>query len=248
MIHVVCTKWGNKYPIHYVNRLYDMVAKYLPAKFEFYCQTDDTDGMCPWIEHIPLTSEFEPQYERNTLWDRPKLNYFNPDFIAKNDIKIALDLDLIIHNDMKSILELFSDKPITGRSWWHNRIWESEPDWRRRYGAKNNGGFYMWYGDQLKPIWDDLQKNKENIFFCFKGGSDNFVTTRHLDLFDFLPPALYYSFNRGCEWPDDLSKHKIRNDKIICVFNTDPGDPTNIDIHDAIKLYPDIEKLWKLEQ
>lgn len=248
MIHVVCSKWGDKYPIEYVNRLYQMVDKYLPAQFQFYCQTDDTHGMCPWIEQIPLCDEYEPQYTRDTLWDRPKLKYFNPDFLEKDDIKIALDLDLIIHNSMKPLLDLFDDKPLTGRSWWHNMEWEAKPEWRKRYGARNNGGFYMWQGDQTKEIWDDLQQNKDRIFFCFQGGSDNFVTTRHLHLFDFLPASMYYSFNRGCEWPHDVERHVIRNKKIICVFNTDPGDPSNFDIHDAIKIYPHIEKLWKLEQ
>ena len=251
MIHVVCSKWGNKYPIEYVNNLLNMVKKYLPAEFTFYCQTDNTNGMLKSIEHIPFGNKLphsEPQYTRDTLWDRPKLNYFNPDFIAKDDIKIALDLDLIIHNNMKPLLDLFSDKPITGRSWWHNMDWEAKPEWARRYGARNNGGFYMWQGDQTKPIWDDLLANWERIYFCFQGGSDNFITTRHLKLFDFIPPSLYYSFNRGCKWPADIAKHIIREDKIICVFNTDPGDPTNFDIHDAIKIYPEIEKLWKLEQ
>jgi len=251
MIHVVCSKWGDKYPIEYVNRLHDMVDKYLPSRFQFYCQTDNTDGMLPWIEHIPFSNDLpenEPKYTRDTLWDRPKLNYFNPDFLKKNDIKIALDLDLIIHNSMRPLLDLFNDKPITGRSWWHNMDWEREPEWKRRYGARNNGGFYMWQGEQTKPIWDDLVENWQRIYFCFRGGSDNFITTRHLDLFDFVPSSMYYSFNRGCQWPHDISKHIVRGDKIICLFNTDPGDPTNLDIHDAIKLYPQVEKLWKLEQ
>jgi hypothetical protein len=251
MIHVVCSKWGNKYPIEYVNRLHDAIQKHLPAQFNFYCQTDDTHGMLPWIQHIPFPNDLPEcvaKYERNTLWDRPKLNYFNPDFLEKQDIKIAFDLDVIIHNDLTPILNIFKDKALTGRSWWHNMEWEAKPEWRKRYGARNNGGFYMWQGNQTKQIWDDLLKNWERIYFCFKGGSDNFLTTRHLDQFDFLPPSMFYSFNRGCEWPHDLNRHKIREDKIVCVFNTDPGDPSNLDVHEAIKVYPEIEKLWKLEQ
>lgn len=248
MIHVVCTKWGNKYSWEYVNRLYDMVKRYLNADFKFYCQTDVSTGLYSNIEIIPFTDSklpySEPQYERTSLWDRPKLNYFNPDFIEKNELKIALDLDLIIHNNMKPLLDLMDNKAITGRSWWHNMNLEAKPQWKRRYGARNNGGFYMWYGEQTKPIWDDLLENYERIYFCFKGGSDNFITTRHFDLFDFVPPSMYYSFNRGCEWPDDIGKHEIRKDKIICVFNTDPGDATNFDIHEAILLYPEVAELW----
>ena len=45
MIHVNCVRWGTKYSIDYVNRLYNMVKRNLPAEFTFYCQTDDTHGM-----------------------------------------------------------------------------------------------------------------------------------------------------------------------------------------------------------
>ena len=45
MIHVFSVRWGTKYSIDYVNRLYNMVKRNLRADFKFYCQTDDTNGM-----------------------------------------------------------------------------------------------------------------------------------------------------------------------------------------------------------
>jgi len=260
MIHVVCSRWGTKYGAEYVNRLYEMVNKYLRAQFTFYCQTEDTQNILPNIECIPFSRALPESHPHDMLqssdylnakprlWDRPKLNYFNPDFITSTELKIALDLDLIIHNDMSSIIDLYNDKPVTGRSWWHNADWESKPEWRQRYGARNNGGFYMWQGNDTKPIWDDLLEHWKQIYFCFHGGSDNFISTRHLHLFDFLPPSLYYSFNRGCIWPHDLIRHVIRSDRTICVFNTDPGNKTNLELHEAAQIYVDVSKLWTLEQ
>lgn len=248
MIHVICSRWGTKYPVEYVNKLHDMVARHIRADFKFYCQTDDTDGMCPWIEQLPFLEdlpESTPQamaasgeYNKGLprLWDRPKLNYFKPDCWGIKGTKIALDLDLIIHNDMTPILDLYNDKPLTGRSWWHDMEKEKKPFWRRNYGARNNGGFYMWSGNDFAPIWDDLKKNWDKIYFVFTGGSDNFITTRHLDLFNFVPPEYYYSMNR--------SGTKIQEDKIICAFNTDADAFSRFEIHEWSQLDPRVNELW----
>ena len=258
MIHVLCTKWGDKYSSDYVNTLYSMVKRHLPTSFKFYCQTEDTDGLNTEIEVLPYGTklpESTPQAMVEStdylnglprLWDRPKLNYFDPECWGLKGTKMAFDIDILIHNDMTPLLNLFQDKPITGRSWWHNMDDEAKPEWRKRYGARNNGGFYMWEGDMFQPIWDDLLKNWRKIYFCFHGGSDNFITTRHLDLFDFVPPEMYYSFNWGCKWPDDMSLHKIREDKIICVFNTDAQkrNATRLELHQCVKLYPKVKDLW----
>ncbi len=256
MIHVLCSKWGDKYGPEYVNRLKNMVKKHLPTKHKFYCQTEDTDGLdrdievLPFLTYLPESTPqemFASENWRNgkpRLWDRPKLNYFRPNGWGLEGTRIALDLDVIIHNDMTPILDLFK-RPLTGRSWWHNRQFEIEPTWKHRHGAKNNGGFYMWEGKQLAHIWIDCLAYAERIYHIYTGGSDNFISQRHLDLFDFVPSSMYYSFNRGCCWPDDLAKHKIREDKIICVFNTDPNNAINFELHDAAKMYKEVEKLWQ---
>jgi len=257
MIHVFCSRWGDKYPIEYVNKLYSMLRRYMPCDFTLYCQTDDTDGLngkviqLPFLTDLPESTPEEMmaskdyRYGLPRLWDRPKLNYFKPNAWGISGTKMAFDIDIIIHNNMKPVVELFDDKPITARSWWHNREHEQRPDWAYRRGAHNNGGFYMWTDDMCVDIWEDCLKNAERIYYLFTGGSDNFISQRHISLFQFLPPTMFYSFNRGCEWPHDLSKHKIRKEKIMCVFNTDPGNATNFEIHDAIKVYPEVDALWK---
>ena len=54
MIHVFSVRWGTKYSIDYVNRLYNMVKRNLRADFKFYCQTDDTQGMDTNIVALPF--------------------------------------------------------------------------------------------------------------------------------------------------------------------------------------------------
>tara|TARA_B000000557_G_C20806351_1_gene457903 strand:- start:752 stop:1525 length:774 start_codon:yes stop_codon:yes gene_type:complete len=256
MIHVICSLWGKKYSVEYVNRLYSMVNRHLPTEFRFYCQTDITNGLNAKIEVLPFLEELPestPEDMLNSeefvnnlprLWDRPKLNYFKPDPWGIKGTKIALDVDLIIHNDMTDILEMFSDKPITGRSWWHDRDKEKQPQWKKRNGAYTNGGFYMWEGNMFESVWKDLKENARKIYFIYTGGSDNFLSQRHYNIFDFLQPGMLYSFNYGCNWPDDLFTYKIRQDGIMCIFNTTGNVKTNLEIHDAIKLFDEVKKLW----
>ena len=257
-VSVLCSLWGNKYSVDYVNKLYNMVKKNCPMPFDFYCQTDH-DGLLPQIERIDFNSELpestphEMQASDNylnglpRLWDRPKLNYWKPKCWGIDGIKIAFDIDVLILNNLEPIFEQYfaQDKAFTGRSWWHNMEHEALPQWRRRYGARNNGGFYMWQDHQVKGIWDDLIENYKFIYFCFHGGSDNFISTRHLDKFAFVSHEHMYSFNRGVKWPDDLAMWQYRPEKIICVFNTDVGYPLHKDIHNSSEAFPWIKEYWQ---
>ncbi len=47
--NVVCIKWGDKYPVEYANRLYQMVKRFTTVPFDFYCFTDDSKGLDPEI-------------------------------------------------------------------------------------------------------------------------------------------------------------------------------------------------------
>ena len=255
MLNVFCTLWGDKYDISYVDKLYSMVERNCDESFQFFCQTDKK-GFRSEVITLPFLTEFprstpkemeeEKAYKHGKarLWDRPKLNYWIPNGWGISGRKIAFDIDIIIQNNLQPILDLFENKPLTMRSWWHNMEHESWPDWRRRYGARNNGGFFMWTDEQVIEIYEDIRDNWNKIYFCFTGGSDNYLSTRHLDKFDFIPPDYTYSFNRGCEYPHDLKMWEERKEKIICVFNTDVGNNTHLELHEAAKAYEWIKTHW----
>ena len=260
MIHVFCARWGTKYSIDYVNRLYNMVKRNLRADFKFYCQTDDTNGMdtnivaLPFLDELPNSTP-EKMYSSQEfitglprLWDRPKLNYWKPNGWGIKGQKMFFDLDLVIQNSLLPIVKLHKDKPLIGRSWWHNMNDEKKPFWIKNYGARCNGGMMMWNDEQGKPLWNDLKKNAEKIYFICTGGSDNWITYRHYDKFDHIPPKYYYSFNRGCEWPHDTDMHKHRKNKIICVFNTDEygrNKHFQLELHQAERNYEWVQKYWQ---
>ena len=56
-VKIICLKWGTKYPAEYVNRLYRMVNKHLTIPFEFYCLTENTEGLYSEINILDLILE-----------------------------------------------------------------------------------------------------------------------------------------------------------------------------------------------
>ena len=258
MINFFCSLWGDKYSTDYVDKLYSMVERNCDEPFFFFCQTDKR-GFRREVEILPFLTDLpdstpEQMWASNDfmyglprLWDRPKLNYWKPNGWGIAGTKVALDIDIVIQQNLEPVFDLYRSqtKALTGRSWWHNMEHEALPQWRRRYGARNNGGFYMWNDSQVEDIWEDLQTNAKFVYFCFHGGSDNFISTRHLDKFNFLPPETFYSFNRGCEWPDDIEMYKHRPEKVICVFNTDVGNNTHIELDKAARDFEWVQQYWQ---
>lgn len=258
MIHIHCVRWGDKYDISYVNRLYSMVKRNMTMDFKFYCQTDDTRGMNVEIEHLPFLEDLPnstPQqmwdsgeYSRGLprLWDRPKLNYWKPNGWGIKGTKMAFDLDLIIQNDLEPLVRMYEedDKILFGRSWWHNLDKEKKPWWFKNHAAKINGGFFMWNDKQGRPVWNDAKKNAKKLYYVFTGGTDNWLTERHIHRMNLIPAKYYHSFNNGCEWPHDMTRHIERPEKIICAFNCNVGDPLQFELHEAVNTVSWVRKYW----
>ena len=69
MNHVVCVKWGNKYPSQYANVLYNMVKRHTTVPFEFHCITDDPIGLDAHIKTIRFPNDNSYQCNINIQRD-----------------------------------------------------------------------------------------------------------------------------------------------------------------------------------
>ena len=71
-VSILCVKWGTKYGPEYVNRLYKAVERSTDVcKFEFYCLTDDSDGIDERVVALPLTEGLTGWWNKALLFDRP---------------------------------------------------------------------------------------------------------------------------------------------------------------------------------
>lgn len=115
---VVCMKWGTRYGVEYVNRLYATVRHHVAGRLRFVCLTDDPRGLRPEVEHHDCPEvDLPPPYDR-TGWR--KISLFAPPerlFGMAGDW-LFLDLDVVVTGPLD---DLFTFAPeariVVMRNW-----------------------------------------------------------------------------------------------------------------------------------
>ena len=98
-------KWGNKFPVDYVNRLYSMVLKNMDCKFRFVCFTENSEGIRPEVEIQELPELELPTNLPERGWR--KLSVFKKNFGNLSGPTLFLDLDVVIVGK----LDVFFNQP-----------------------------------------------------------------------------------------------------------------------------------------
>ena len=142
---VVCVHWGDKYPEEYVYRLKSMVERHSNA--EFLCFTDKPKD----CEYTLLDEGFEG------WWN--KIQLFNPNFL-KGERFLYLDLDVVITDDITSILER-TEKFVTIKDWI--------------YDTYNSSAMLMTGGD-FPHVYDLFTRQKEKAMSSCPQGDQQWIT------------------------------------------------------------------------
>lgn len=150
MIHVVCLKWGDKYPADYVNKLHGMVRRHLTLPFFFHCMTEDSHGLSPEIHVLPL-----PDLGVHGWWY--KLYLFNSSFYGLSGDILFLDLDVVITGSMDNLLTYSPGSFCIA------------PD--KLPGAYNSSVLRFKIGS-MAFIWDSFVCQKEAVMGRFHGDQD----------------------------------------------------------------------------
>ena len=101
MKNVVCIKWGKKFGVEYVNKLYNAVQRNLSLKHRFICLTDDAEGIVAGVETFDI-----PRADLKICWN--KLALFDRGIHNIEGQILFLDLDVVI---VKPIDALFLFQP-----------------------------------------------------------------------------------------------------------------------------------------
>ena len=104
---ILCVLWGDKYGREFVEKLKDQCEKKCSVPYNFYCLTDN-----PLHSYdIPLPVDWN-DYENGNFWAYRKLYMFNEShYDIRGDNFLYMDLDVIIHQDLKYFFELEMDRP-----------------------------------------------------------------------------------------------------------------------------------------
>lgn len=230
-MHFLCIKWGNKYTPDYVNNLYGMVKRNYTKRFKFICYSDDAEGIEKGItvRPIPKVDPLHPKYwfgRENWCWDRSKFLVLNSHMWLKTKGPFCyLDLDVVIQNNIDDIEELAKSPHMIYSNWENPSVLDD-----RRFldirGSLYNSSVMLWCTDQGEKIYNDVMENKDVVFKTFYKGTDNYYPYREHDVvgdsyWSFLPSDWVYSYNRGQQYPDDLTEKLYRENAKFCLFNVD---------------------------
>lgn len=169
MLHVCCVKWGKLYGPEYVNTLFDMVRRNLPAGFpgRFVCLTDDPAGLEEGIQTLPL-----PQGIIG-WWN--KLYLFAPNVFPKGERVLFFDLDTAITGPLDEIASYAGPFAILRDAYrkdglqssvmaWEvgtHRFWEA---WHRQGCPMDGRGDQGFIEDAIErghvDLWQDLFPGK----------------------------------------------------------------------------------------
>jgi hypothetical protein len=206
MTSFFCTLWGDKYGLEYVQNLHNAIKRNYIGEFKFYCQTDKKLNIEEVVE-LPF-GKYKPIMD-GRFPDKPKLNFWEPNCWGISGRKVFLDLDVVILGNLNSIIDLYSGRPIINKSWWkEDRGIEID---HLSYSAITNGSIYVWDDtEDTSIIWNHINRYDKYIFFTCVSGSDNYLTTCHLDKFDFVPREKVFSYHN-----EDPTQ-----DAILCTVET----------------------------
>jgi hypothetical protein len=151
-VKIICLKWGTKYPAEYVNRLYRMINNHLTIPFEFYCLTDNSNGLYHEVNILDLEIE-----EGLKGWWY-KLQLFKKDFYGLGGQAMFLDLDVVIVNNINALFETQEDSFMIIRDLKPGNVY-------------NSSVFKLELGSQ-PHVWDKFLLDKESIISRMHGDQD----------------------------------------------------------------------------
>lgn len=151
--YIVCLKYGTKYSAEYVNKLYSMTKRHCSVDCKFVCITEDTSGLNPEIEVLPLTidPEIAGWWYKVFLFDRK--------FPLKGRL-LFIDLDVVIYNDIGKFFEYETDSFVISRGFS-----------KKNYLGMNSSCFRFDTGTQ-PHVYDEFIKDKNLIMKRLHGDQD----------------------------------------------------------------------------
>lgn len=174
MLNVCCLKVGTKYNAEYVNILFDMVRRNLPAGFpgRFVCFTDDATGIDPAIQIKEVPSDLHGWWA--------KLFLFSEGAFPKGERVLYFDLDTAITGPLDAIAKYDGAFAILKDAYRPNGLqssvmaWEAARckniwnEWLRENKPEPKGGDQEWIERYQSFMWDLWQDLYPNAFKSYK--------------------------------------------------------------------------------
>ena len=147
-MNIICMKWGDKFPVDYVNRLYTMVSSSIDVKFRFVCFTENSIGIRSEVEIQALPELKLPAGSPERGWR--KLTVFKKGFGGLSGPTLFLDLDVVIVGN----LNVFFSKP---------GDFLIAHDKKKSQKREGNSSVFRFEIGKYSQILDYFEKNSEQV-------------------------------------------------------------------------------------
>lgn len=227
-INVICLKWGDKYPSHYVNKLYMGLVRNTTTPFTLHCFTDKSTDIISGIKIHQL-----PYKNISTWWN--KLYLFSNELPFPKDEKLFyIDLDTLIIKNIDNILNYIPNNITVLRDFYTGLA-------KSVIGNDNIGsGLMAWKHGNYSHIWSKFIANPEKAIASVKPHGDqkwiqHCITNRTYwqDIF----PGEISSFKVHC------NNGLPNKTKIVC-YHGKPSIPESYSKRNKIWKYDIQPQLW----
>jgi hypothetical protein len=225
--NVVCVKWGDKFTPEHVNRLYRMAKKNISLPFNFYCYTENSNGLNQEIKIAPLDESLDLKawwwkltlFKRN---DRPE------------GINLYLDLDVVIQNNIDEIFKRVVKDKLTILESFDLNMNFTEFHFDVNTLPFYNSSIMVWYNNENINLYEKFITNTE-LYMKVYHGIDRFFSYEIDQYFFNSLSDEYYYFRSSHDYDDsdflftdlimvrDWGSYTKRiyyhPERSICVFN-----------------------------
>ena len=153
--NILVLKHGKKYGPEYVNKMYKMVSKHCTLPFNFYCLTENSDGLEKEINVIPL-----PIMNVEGWWYKPYI--YSKDLPIEGTI-LYIDLDMVIVDNIDKFFTYEPNRYCVLRDFTR----AMRPKWE-----KYNSSLVRFKKGQLDDVWEEFKRNPDVITRRLFGDQD----------------------------------------------------------------------------
>lgn len=185
--NVICIKWGNAYSAEYVNKLYLMINRNTSYNIDFYCFTENSDGLDENIivKPLPVLNTIE-EYQTKHVY-RKEVGLCDDKLgDLTNQRVFFFDLDIVVISN----LDEFFDYPKDDKFYIIN-------DWNTKGNHIGQASCYSWVVSTLGFIKEEYEENPKSVVDKFFTASQAYLSSKVIEKYgklSFWPEKWFSSF------------------------------------------------------
>jgi len=191
-VNVVCVKWGDAYDAEYINTLYNMIVRNTTYDVDFYCFTEDVEGIDERINVQPIpVLQTEDETYRTIHAYRKEAGMCDDDLGGLRGERVFFfDLDIVVVSNLDELFDYPEDE-----KFYIIRDWNSKGD---RVGQAS---CYSWVVGTLGYVKKYYEEHPQEVVDKYFTASQEYLSDKVIEKYgklNFWPENWFCSFRFHC--------------------------------------------------